>query len=110
MKPSKELLKGTTGTLLLTLLAAKPMYGYELIKELDRRSVGVFALKEGTLYPVLHAMEQEGLVEAYWMEVEGRKRKYYRLREEGQRRLQEKREEWRVFSGAVDAVLGEGRA
>lgn len=110
MKVSKEMLKGSTGTLILTLLQGKPLYGYELIKELEQRSQGVFSLKEGTLYPILHAMESERWVEAYWLEVEGRKRKYYRLLDEGQAKLQEKRAEWKLFKGAVDAVLGEGGA
>ncbi|RKN66115.1 PadR family transcriptional regulator [Paenibacillus ginsengarvi] len=110
MKVSKELLKGTTGILVLTVLADKPLYGYELIKELERRSEGVFALKEGTLYPILHAMESERWVESFWTEADGRKRKYYRLLDEGKLRLQEKKSEWLVFRRAVDSVLGEGGA
>lgn len=108
MKIGKEMLKGSTGTLILTLLQERPLYGYELIKELEQRSQGVFSLKEGTLYPILHAMESEHWVEAYWQEVDGRNRKYYRIMEEGQQKLQEKKSEWRLFKGAVDAVLGEG--
>ncbi|MEK3747311.1 PadR family transcriptional regulator [Paenibacillus sp. FSL E2-8871] len=108
MKVSKEMLKGSTGTLILTLLLEKPLYGYELIKELELRSEGVFSLKEGTLYPILHAMESERWVEAYWMEVDGRKRKYYRLLDDGKEKLKEKRAEWVMFKGAVDSVLGEG--
>lgn len=92
MKVSKEMLKGSTGTLILTLLLEKPLYGYELIKELELRSQGVFSLKEGTLYPILHAMESERWVEAYWMEVEGRKRKYYRILDEGKEKLKEKKQ------------------
>lgn len=110
MKVSKEMLKGSTGTMILTLLLDRPLYGYELIKELEQRSQGVFALKEGTLYPILHAMESERWVEAYWTVVDGRKRKYYRVLEEGRQKLQEKREEWKLFKGAVDSVLGEGSA
>ncbi|MFF2907861.1 PadR family transcriptional regulator [Paenibacillus sp. NPDC057934] len=108
MKVSKEMLKGSTATLILTLLLEKPLYGYELIKELENRSQGVFSLKEGTLYPILHTMESERWVEAYWLEVEGRKRKYYRILDEGKAKLKEKRAEWLLFRGAVDSVLGEG--
>jgi PadR family transcriptional regulator, regulatory protein PadR len=108
LKLSKELLKGTTGTLILTLLAIKPLYGYEMIKDLERTSEGVFALKEGTLYPILHAMESEHWVESYWTEVDGRKRKYYSIMDEGRKRLNEKKAEWLVFRRAVDSVLGEG--
>ncbi|WNS45483.1 PadR family transcriptional regulator [Paenibacillus sp. MMS20-IR301] len=110
MKVSKEMLKGSTGTLILTVLLDKPLYGYELIKELEQRSQGIFTLKEGTLYPILHAMESERWVEAYWLEVDGRKRKYYRLLDEGRTKLQEKKAEWKLFKGAVDAVLREGGA
>lgn len=104
----KEMLKGSTGTLVLTLLERQDLYGYELIKELERRSDGVFALKEGTLYPILHAMEAERWVEAYWSQGEGRKRKYYRLTEIGRGQLTEKKAEWKLFRNAVDSVLGEG--
>ncbi|MEK5237097.1 PadR family transcriptional regulator [Paenibacillus sp. FSL L8-0470] len=110
MKVSKEMLKGSTGTLILTLLLDKPQYGYELIRELEQRSEGVFSLKEGTLYPILHAMESERWVESYWVEVEGRKRKYYRILKEGAEELKEKQSEWRLFKKAVDTVLGEGGA
>ena len=102
------MLKGSTGTLILTLLLEKPLYGYELIKELEQRSQGVFSLKEGTLYPILHTMESECWVEAYWVKVEGRKRKYYRILEEGKEKLKEKKAEWFIFKGAVDSVLGKG--
>lgn len=104
----KELLKGSTGTLVLTLLARQDLYGYELIKELERCSDGVFLLKEGTLYPILHAMETEQWVEAYWSQVEGRKRKYYRLTDSGKGQLTKKKKEWALFRNAVDNVLGEG--
>ncbi len=56
------------------------MYGYEMIKELELRSEQVFSLKEGTLYPILHALEAEDLIESYWEETESqRKRKYYSM-------------------------------
>jgi len=108
MRISKELLKGTTGTLILSLLSKQDMYGYQLIKELELASDRTFTLKEGTLYPILHALESEGSVEAYWQETDGRKRKYYRITDNGRRQLQEKQQEWRLFRGAVDRVLGEG--
>ena len=54
-----------TQLLLLKLLSAEDMYGYQIILELARRSSNVFEMKEGTLYPVLHGMEREGYVEAY---------------------------------------------
>ncbi|CAG7644192.1 PadR family transcriptional regulator [Paenibacillus allorhizosphaerae] len=110
MHKNKELLKGSTGTMILNLLERRELYGYELIKELERSSGGAFQLKEGTLYPILHAMESAGTVEAYWQEAEGRKRKYYRITDQGRQQLKEKKAEWRLFRNAVDSVLGEGQA
>ncbi|WP_426454370.1 PadR family transcriptional regulator [Paenibacillus sp. S-38] len=104
---NKELLKGSTVTMILTLLEGKDLYGYELIKELERRSGGAFALKEGTLYPILHQMESQLWVEAYWREVEGRRRKYYRITDKGRGQLKEKKAEWILFRRSVDQVLGE---
>jgi hypothetical protein len=60
----KELLKGRTGTLVLTLLARKQMYGYEIVKELELILAGTFEMKEGTLYPILHAREESSFVES----------------------------------------------
>ncbi|WP_433943706.1 PadR family transcriptional regulator [Paenibacillus sp. SN-8-1] len=108
MKISKEMIKGSTGTLILTLLSREPLYGYEIIKQLDHSSGGIFTLKEGTLYPLLHSMESEQWVEAFWTENGGRKRKYYRITDSGLKQLEEKRTEWKVFRQAVDTVLGEG--
>lgn len=108
LQVNKQMIKGSTETLILTLLQERPLYGYELIKELHRQSEGVFNLKEGTLYPILHAMEIEGWVESYWMEVEGRKRKYYSIRDKGMEALKSKKAEWNLFRRAVDQVLGEG--
>lgn len=110
LKINKELMKGSTVILVLTLLGGKDMYGYEMTKELERRSDGLFTLKEGTLYPILHTLEVERLVDAYWSEEGGRKRKYYRITEQGRKRLGEKRREWSLFSSTLDRVIGEGHA
>lgn len=108
MQMNKELLKGSTVTLILTLLESDDMYGYEIIKEMEKRSGGVFLFKEGTLYPILHTLESERWVEAYWQTHDGRKRKYYRMTEDGRAVLQERKREWKLFRSAVDQVLGEG--
>lgn len=110
MKVSKELLKGSTVILILNLLDKKSMYGYEMIKEMDDKSNGVFSLKEGTLYPILHTLESECLVEAYWSESEeGRKRKYYKITNKGKLQLKEKKKEWNLFRSTIDKVLLEFR-
>ncbi|HCT63860.1 MAG TPA: PadR family transcriptional regulator [Lachnospiraceae bacterium] len=109
MKISKELMKGSTSSLILSLLNRKQMYGYEMIKEIERRSDGVFSFKEGTLYPILHSLEFEDMIESYWDDNEGnRKRKYYRITKKGQSHLKEKEEEWTVFRKSVEKVLWEG--
>ncbi|MBB6671234.1 PadR family transcriptional regulator [Cohnella nanjingensis] len=107
MKINKELMKGSTVILILTLLGRKDMYGYEMTKELELKSEGVFTLKEGTLYPILHALEVERLVQAYWSEEGGRKRKYYQITDEGRKQLREKQQEWALFRTTVDRVIGE---
>ncbi|GGG12502.1 PadR family transcriptional regulator [Paenibacillus abyssi] len=110
MKVSKELLKGSTVILILSMLEQKDMYGYELTKEIEKRSEGIFALKEGTLYPILHTLETDQWVDAYWQEQDGRKRKYYRITAAGKTRLGEKKQEWNVYRNAVERVIGEGYA
>ncbi len=95
-----------TQLLILSLLAGRDMYGYEMILELARRSQNVFEMKEGTLYPVLHALEKARYVEAYEQEAPtGRTRKYYRLTRAGRNCLVEEKASWERYAGAVNAVL-----
>jgi len=80
MAIDKSLQTGSTTMLLLKLLEDGDLYGYQMIERLEERSNNVFALKAGTLYPLLHNMEEQGLVVSYEQTVEtGRKRKYYSL-------------------------------
>ena len=82
------------------------MYGYQMILELARRSDHTFEMKEGTLYPVLHSLERDGLVEAYQQEAPtGRVRKYYHLTRRGASFLRSEAEAWNSYSSAVNAVL-----
>ena len=98
-----------TRLLVLSLLAGGDMYGYQMIVELARRSNHTFDMKEGTLYPVLHGLEQEGFVEAYRQEAPtGRVRKYYHLTRKGQGALREEKQAWERYSGAVNDVLRGG--
>ena len=96
-----------TRLLVLSLLSSGDMYGYQMIVELERRSDGTFAMKEGTLYPVLHGLEKDGLVDAYEQAAPtGRMRKYYRLTRKGREAQKTEAEEWKRYASAVDAVLG----
>ncbi len=102
----KELLKGNTETLLLSLLAGEAMYGYQIVKEMEKRSSGYFRFKEGTLYPALHRLEKAGLVEGYWEEVDSvLPRRFYHITSKGEKVLEERLNEWRRFSRAVDSIM-----
>ena len=101
----RELLKGSTETLILSLLAEEPMYGYQLVKEMVRRSSGYFHLKEGTLYPALHRLERDGVVEGSWQESpSGQNRRYYHVTEPGMAKLESMLNEWDLFTRAVDLI------
>ncbi len=106
MAINKELLKGSTATLVMQLLSRRRMYGYEIIKELEVMSSGVFELREGTLYPILHSLENDKHVVSEWVGEEGcRQRKYYQLTKTGKALLKEKKTEWINFRSAVDSVV-----
>lgn len=105
MKYSKELLKGSTPTLVLSVLDGKDLYGYKIIRELEIRSENAFEMSEGTLYPILHALEKEKMLESYWQEIDGRRRKYYHITKKGKSQLQTKAQEWKSFSTSVNKVL-----
>ena len=106
MAVDKALMSGSMTMLLLRLLAEKDMYGYEMIETLRERSMNVFSLKAGTLYPILHNLEEQGYVETYEEEIGGKTRKYYTLTKAGKKQLQVKKEEWEEYSQAVGRVLG----
>ncbi|MEC2076461.1 PadR family transcriptional regulator [Metabacillus fastidiosus] len=103
----RELVKGSTSIIVLQLLNERDMYGYELVKEMEKRSENTLTVKEGTLYPALHKLEQKGYVEAYWQEQEkGPARKYYRILKEGKAILAEKTKEWGKFVKMMNGIIG----
>ena len=92
--------------LILRLLEIKDMYGYEMIEFLEKQSNNVFTLKAGTLYPLLHGLEKDGTVKSYEIITESaRSRKYYRITNSGKQLLKEKRNEWQIYSSAVNLIL-----
>lgn len=105
MAIDKSLIQGSLAMLILRLLEEKDMYGYEMIESLRGRSNNVFELKAGSLYPLLHSLEEKGYVTAYEDDSSGKTRKYYHLSGDGKRFLKEKKEEWEVYSTAVSSVL-----
>ena len=109
MAIDKMLLAGSTSLLLLKLLSERDMYGYQMVATLRERSDHTFDYKAGTLYPILHTLEQKGFVDSRDEKGEaGRARRWYHLTDAGRAQLREKETEWRVFTGAVTKVLEGG--
>ena len=100
-----EVLKGHLDLLLLAAVQPRPAHGYAIAETLRARSDGTFDLPEGTLYPALHRLERGGLLSSRWAEVNGRRRRVYRLTAKGQSALAQRHGEWRQFARAVRAVV-----
>ena len=99
-------MKGSTDGLVLSVISNGPTYGYELIRELEKRSSGYFHFREGTLYPALHRMEKDGLIEGRWQALPGgQERRYYYITPRGAEVLSRQRTTWSNFSAAVRSVL-----
>lgn len=102
----KELSRGSSSLLVLSVLGTGDMYGYQIIKEIEQRSEFVFSFKEGTLYPILHSFEQDGLVKSYWQEgSNGKRRKYYHITDRGLKLLKKSTDDWHSYSSAVEKVV-----
>ncbi len=98
-------LKGSLPLLILHNLSQAPSHGYAIAKHIKDTTNGILDFKEGTLYPTLHGMEKQGLVEKYKEVVNGRARNYYRLTDKGHQMLASELEEWHAFTRAVNTVL-----
>jgi PadR family transcriptional regulator, regulatory protein PadR len=106
MESKRDLLKGSSNSLLLCLLDKQPMYGYQIVKELEKKSQGYFKFKEGTLYPALHRLEKSGLISSEWeMLSNGRQRRYYNITDKGRATLAQEKTQWQDFFNAVTMVL-----
>lgn len=101
----REALKGHLDLLLLAVLENGPAHGYALIESLRQRSGGTFDLPEGTVYPALHRLENDGLLSSHWSQDSGRRRRVYQLTSKGVEALARRQAEWRQFSQAVDAMV-----
>ena len=110
MRMDKSLISGSTSMLVLRLLEEGDLYGYQMIERLRERSNYVFELKAGTLYPLLHGMEEKGFLTSYEQEEGGKVRKYYHLTRDGKKVLKEKEEEWNTYRSAIERVLQMGGA
>lgn len=106
MVQRRELMKGNADSLLLYLIGQQPMYGYQIIRELEKRSQGYFQFREGTLYPALHRLEEAGLIQGKWQKLpSGRQRRYYYITDKGQRLLLVKMSQWRDFLTAMNLII-----
>ncbi len=109
MELEKSLVSGSMTLLVLKLLEDGDLYGYQMIAELRRRSDDTFRLRAGTLYPLLHTLEEKGYVTAYEQTAEsGKTRRYYHLTKQGRDALREKETAWNAYTQAVGQVLKGG--
>jgi transcriptional regulator len=107
--PQGELLQGTLPLLILRTLATGPNHGFAIARRIQQISKAVLRIEQGSLYPALHRMELDGLIESYWGTTENnRKAKYYRLTKRGTRELASETERWNSIAAAIAAVLQEG--
>lgn len=109
MTINKNLVTGSTAMLILKLLEGEDMYGYQMIDTLAKRSDDTFSLKAGTLYPLLHDLEEKEMVNSYERNADsGRTRKYYSITKKGRGMLAEKEDEWKTYVNAINQVLKGG--
>ncbi|MEI9998809.1 MAG: PadR family transcriptional regulator [Verrucomicrobiota bacterium] len=107
MKLSKKTLDGNMETFLLAALTAGPSYGYQLVQDLNAKAPGLLQTGEGTIYPVLHRLEDRGLIQSAWRIGEtGRQRRYYRITPKGRRVLSANRLQWAALAKVMRAMLG----
>ena len=104
---SPDLLRGNTDALLLSLIdELGSTYGYQIIKEIEKRSRGFFRFKEGTIYPALRKLENDGLVQGKWQETpSGQARRYYQITAKGKEMLRKKIATWQSFTTAVNLIF-----
>ena len=111
MKLSKKTLDGNMETLLLAVLCEGPSYGYQMVQDLNAKAPGILKTGEGTIYPVLHRLEERDLIASAWREGEtGRQRRYYRLTPKGKKALADNRLQWAALQTVMTTVLGDRSA
>jgi transcriptional regulator len=101
----RELKKGSTELLILSLLERRPRHGYDISRLIETRSEGVLRFNVASFYPLLYRLEQRGWIEGRWVEKPGqRRRRYYRLTPTGRRMLRERRSAWSAFVRAMNRI------
>jgi PadR family transcriptional regulator PadR len=104
-KFERDLLRGSLDLMVLSVLAGGKQYGYLIQKHVSQASGGRVDLKAGTLYPLLHRLEDDGLVRAVWDDSTGRSRKWYELTVVGQKRLSSQAQEWADYAQCIQGLL-----
>jgi transcriptional regulator len=104
-KPS-DLLQGTLDLLILKSLVREPLHGWGIAKRIQSLSDDVLSVQQGSLYPALHRLEQQGWIDADWRDTElGRSAKFYALTSDGRKQLERELESWKRLSSAVGLLL-----
>ena len=104
----KELMKGSTEILLLSLIEKEDLYGYEIAKKLKEKSNDLYSMGEGTLYPALQRLEKKHFTKSYWLDLEsGGRRKYYIITEHGKKELIEKLNQWDILNNLIKSCKEE---
>ena len=104
----QNLTRSCNQVLILSTLASGPRHGYQLALELEEKSGGTFRFQHGTLYPILHKLESEGLIRGDWLEEQSRRRrKSYRLTAAGKKYLKEQAAGWREFFDRFFSLIAE---
>lgn len=107
---TKGLLRGDVPTLILAVLARAPAHGYAIARAIEQESANVLQMREGSLYPALRLLEQQGLIGSVWeVQERGPARRVYALTEEGRSALVKRADDWHAYAAAVAAVLGQRR-
>lgn len=106
-KYESQMKKGVLDMLVLKLLESEPKYGYQIIQEMKEKSMETFLLKDGTLYPVLYRLEDDGLVVSRWSEAKGKQtaRKYYEITSEGKQALDEIKAVWKYILDGIEKIM-----
>jgi len=107
-KPKSDLLQGTLDLLILKTLDLEPMHGWGISQRIQQVSESVLQVNQGSLYPALHRLEEQGWIDASWKTSENnRLAKYYELTRRGRKQLADEKENWLRLSAAVGRIVGE---
>jgi transcriptional regulator len=109
MTPKTDLLQGSLDLLILKTLDLEPLHGWAISKRIQLLSKGVLEVNQGSLYPALYRLRDRGLIgSTYGESPEGRRVKVYALTRKGRTALERECDSWRLFAGAVEAILAAG--